>query len=284
MALADDAVALKLDGLIGFSGGVPGGLHTVRSPNLPGDREWLVYPLGSQVVVRQSGGASSSNLTFLTGHNDDVSCVCVSRDGRTLVSGQKAVQGVMSDVLVWDLEIACECALSGEPAAERALKHRLRQHKSGVQSVAINANDTFLATLGGRDDNALVIWDLESGEAICGQPAAADTGLAIAWLRENPDRLVTCGAHHLRVWVVDVSLPKLHPMDAVMGSMKRIMLSVAVSSDDEFAYVGTTTGEVLKFSIDRDGIQGPNDPEENQPSRHSTPALLEAPVRPHKGS
>lgn len=265
MALADDAVALKLDGLIGFSGGVPGGLHTVRSPNLPGDREWLVYPLGSQVVVRQSGGASSSNLTFLTGHNDDVSCVCVSRDGRTLVSGQKAVQGVISDVLVWDLEIACECALSGEPAAERALKHRLRQHKSGVQSVAINANDTFLATLGGRDDNALVIWDLESGEAICGQPAAADTGLAIAWLRENPDRLVTCGAHHLRVWVVDVSLPKLHPMDAVMGSMKRIMLSVAVSSDDEFAYVGTTTGEVLKFSIDRDGIQGPNDPDRARP-------------------
>ena len=159
MALADDAVALKLDGLIGFSGGVPGGLHTVRSPNLPGDREWLVYPLGSQVVVRQSGGASSSNLTFLTGHNDDVSCVCVSRDGRTLVSGQNAVQGVMSDVLVWNLEIACECALSGEPAAERALKHRLRQHKSGVQSVAINANDTFLATLGGRDDNAWVIWD-----------------------------------------------------------------------------------------------------------------------------
>ena len=92
MALADDAVTLKLDGLIGFSGDVPGGLKVVRSPNLPGDREWLVYPLGSQVVVRQSGTSrGKSNLTFLTGHNDDVSCVCVSRDGRTLVTGQTAV-------------------------------------------------------------------------------------------------------------------------------------------------------------------------------------------------
>ena len=179
MALADDAVTLKLDGLIGFSGDVPGGLKVVRSPNLPGDREWLVYPLGSQVVVRQSGTSrGKSNLTFLTGHNDDVSCVCVSRDGRTLVTGQTAVQGVMSDVLVWDLAEACECALSGDSqGGERALKHRLRQHKSGVQAVAINCNDTFLATLGGRDDNALVIWDLDSGEAICGP-----TGRRRKWL------------------------------------------------------------------------------------------------------
>jgi WD40 repeat protein len=267
MALADDAVTLKLDGLIGFSGDVPGGLKVVRSPNLPGDREWLVYPLGSQVVVRQSGTSrGKSNLTFLTGHNDDVSCVCVSRDGRTLVTGQTAVQGVMSDVLVWDLAEACECALSGDSqGGERALKHRLRQHKSGVQAVAINCNDTFLATLGGRDDNALVIWDLDSGEAICGQPAAAESGLAMAWLRENPDRVVTCGARHLRVWVVDVSLPKLHPMDAITGALKRIMISVTIGSGDEFAYVGTTTGEVLKFSIDRDGIQGPNDPDRTRP-------------------
>merc|ERR1712072_664981 len=77
--------------------------------------------------------------------------------------------------------------------------------------------------------------------------------------------LVTCGARHLRVWVVDVSLPKLHPMDAIMGALKRIMISVTIGSGDEFAYVGTTTGEVLKFSIGRDGIQGPNDPDRTRP-------------------
>ena len=84
----------------------------------------------------------------------------------------------------------------------------------------------------------------------------------MAWLRENPDRVVTCGARHLRVWVVDVSLPKLHPMDAITGALKPIMISVTIGTGDEFAYVGTTTGEVLKFSIDRDGIQARTTPTE----------------------
>lgn len=104
-----------------------------------------------------------------------------------------------------------------------------------------------------------------AGEAICGQPAAADNALALAWLHENPDRLVTCGARHLRVWQVDASLPKLHPMDAIMGSLKRVMRCVSVGTDDAHAYVGTTTGEVLKFAIGRDGIQLPNDPDRVRP-------------------
>jgi WD40 repeat protein len=54
-------------------------------------------------------------------------------------------------------------------------------------------------------------------------------------------------------------------MDAITGALKRIMISVTIGTGDEFAYVGTTTGEVLKFSIDRDGIQGPNDPDRTQP-------------------
>ena len=164
MALADDATTLKLDGIIGFSGSVPHGLQVVRSPHLPGDREWLIYPLGSQIVVRQSGASSArAVLAFLEGHSNDVSCLCVSKDGRTLASGQTSFQGVSADVLVWNLVEACEAALAGEPASEKALVHRLRQHKGAVQAVGVNATDTLLATLGGRDDNALVIWDLETG-------------------------------------------------------------------------------------------------------------------------
>ena len=56
MALAEDSTALKLDGIIGFSGSVQDGVHVVRSEHLPGSREWIIYPLGSLVVVRQTGG------------------------------------------------------------------------------------------------------------------------------------------------------------------------------------------------------------------------------------
>ncbi|KAJ8610542.1 hypothetical protein CTAYLR_009751 [Chrysophaeum taylorii] len=263
MALAEEASQLKLDGLIGFSGSVTNGLHVVRSANLPGTGEWIVYPLGSLVVVRQSG--TSSAVAFLQSHSDDVSCVCVSHDGTRLASGQDSHQGVAADVIVWDLQEACEAALAGETVSDKVVVHRLRQHKGSVQAVSVNATDTLLATLGGRDDNALVVWDLKSGAAICGQPAAADNTLALRWLNKNPDRLITCGSRHLRVWQVDASLPKLHAVDASLGTLKRVMRCVGVTADDEFAYVGTTTGEVLKFTIDRDGIQLPNDPDRLRP-------------------
>ena len=263
--MADDHTQLKLDGIIGFSGHVHHGMHVVKSDYLPGGREWIIYPLGSLVVVRQSGTGSRAVVAFLQGHSNDVSCLCVSGDGKRLASGQDSHQGVAADVIVWDLVEACESALAGESASEKSLLHRLRQHKGSVQAVGINSTDSLLATLGGRDDNALVIWDLATGEPICGQPAAADNALALQWLTNNPDRLITCGARHLRVWQVDISLPKLHAMDALLGTLKRVMRCISVGSDDAFAYVGTTTGEVLKFAIDRDGIQLPNDPDRVRP-------------------
>lgn len=263
MSLANDAKELPLDGLIGFSGSVTGGLVHVKSECLPGDREWVVFPLGTLVVVRQAGPGSAT--AFLEGHNNDVSCLCVSHDGRTLASGQTSFQGVPADVIVWDLVEACEAALAGDSVSDKVMLHRLRQHKGSVQAVGINADDSLLATLGGRDDNALVVWDLKHGTAICGQPAAADTALDLAWLTSNTDRLVTVGSRHLRVWQVDVSLPKLHAMDASMGQMKRVIRCVTISPDDKYAYAGTTTGEVAKFSVDRDGIQLPNDPDRVRP-------------------
>ena len=40
-----------------------------------------------------------------------------------------------------------------------------------------------------------------------------------------------------------------------MGTMKRVIQCIDVTEDDEFAYCGTKTGELLKFKIDRDPIQ-----------------------------
>lgn len=263
MAVSEDAVKLKLDGVIGLSGWVAKGMHVIKdAAKLPAG-EWIVYPLGSLVVVRQAG--TSGVLGFLRGHSNDVSCLCVSKDGTRLASGQRSQQGVAADVIVWDLVEACEAALAGETCSEKVIVHRLRQHKGAVAAVSMNCEDALLATLGGRDDNALVVWNIETGEAICGQPAAADDALALQWLNLNPCRLVTCGSRHVRVWQVDVSLPKLHAMDASLGSLKRVMRCVAVASDDSYAYVGTTTGEVLKLSADRDGLQLPNDPDRVRP-------------------
>lgn len=225
----------------------------------------MVYPIGSQVVLKN---IESGKQAFLEGHSSDVSCVVISKDGRYLASGQKNVNVTPAHVLVWDLEAAkanCDAAGSGEPRAE-CLIHRLVQHLGSVTCIDFSYDDRFLATLGGQDDNALVIWEVETGTALCGAPAFDDTGLTLKWLNHRNDRLVTAGNYHLRVWQVDPDLPKLHPMTAKMGNMRRVITSLAVDEQDEYCYAGTKTGEVLCLKVDRDPIMTHNDPDKVVPT------------------
>lgn len=145
------------------------------------------------------------------------------------------------------------------------LVHRLKQHLGKVQCIAFSSEDEYLSSLGGQDDNALVIWNVETGEAICGSPASNDSALCCKWLNGRNDRLVTAGNYHVRVWQVDFGLPKLHPMDAKLGSVRRVFLDIAITIDDRFAYIGTSTGDVVKVSIDRNEIISYKDPDATIP-------------------
>lgn len=48
---------------------------------------------------------------------------------------------------------------------------------------------------------------------------------------------------------------KVHAVDAQMGGMRRTIECVSITDDDEHAYCGTRTGDILKFKIDRDDIR-----------------------------
>ena len=77
-------------------------------------------------------------------------------------------------VLIWDLETAKDNCASDTPVACPPM-FRLQQHLGRVQDVDFSCDDQYLCTLGGQDDNALVIWEVETGTAICGSPAAQDS-------------------------------------------------------------------------------------------------------------
>lgn len=78
--------------------------------------------------------------------------------------------------------------------------------------------------------------------------------------------MLSGGNYHIRVWQLDFNLPKLHPMDVKLASVRRIVLCLDITPDDKFAYCGTTTGDILKISIDRNDIQSYNDPDTTVPS------------------
>jgi len=228
----EDAIApMRLRGVMGFDGGVPNGL--IYHP----DGEHVVFPLGSTVVIKN---ITDNSQVFLRGHNDKVSCCALSKCGRYLASGQKTHIGFKADVIVWDVET-------------KSLIHRLSLHKVLIQDLCFSPDGTYLATLGGRDDNKLVIWDRESGTPIRGESAGSDATNTVRFFNNSSNHLVTGGNYALQIWNFERSAHghggKLVHTKVALGSVKRVISCLACDESDQFVYAGTTSGDVLKVSL-----------------------------------
>jgi len=221
---------LELQGVIGFNGKVPNGLILH-----PGDQH-VIYPLGSTIVVRH---LTENTQTFLQkgGHNMSVSCLALSSTGKYLASGQESYMGFPAQVIVWDLETY-------------EIKHKLVLHQGKVEDLCFSPGEKYLASLGGRDDNKVCIWNVETGEPICGSPAANNTALKVRFLNNRDDMFVTGGHYNLRVWHFDLANRKIRPTDCQLGVMKRVITSISIDDNDEYMYVGSATGDVLKVSVE----------------------------------
>jgi len=249
---------LRLKSVIGFNGKIPNTLTYTR------DNEYVVYPLGTFIVLKH---LKSDKEAFLNGHTGEVCAISISPHDQRIASGQLSKQGVKSDVYMWDLDKAKDLLAQGQVLlGESCLIMCLKQHKSKVQALDFSCDGNFLASLGGQDDNSLVIWDVETGEAICGLAASSDSAVCLKWTNNRNDRLVTAGNYHARVWQVDFTAPKLHPLDAKLGALRRVFLSVAIDDSDAFGYFGTSTGDIVKISIDRNEIQSYKDPDTKVPA------------------
>ena len=191
--------SLTLESVIGFEGKVGGGL--VLHP----DGRTMCYPLGATIVVKELGETYSQS--FLQGHTDEISCLAISRDGRMLASGQITNMGFSADIIVWDLEA-------------RAIVHRMSLHKVKVAELSFSYDGKYLASLGGQDDNSLVIWDVETGNAVCGTPTPGLTR-CLRFFNNTNFRLVTGGGNTLVVWDFDRANRKLRPMPCRLGSIRR---------------------------------------------------------------
>jgi WD40 repeat protein len=135
---------------------------------------------------------------------------------------------------------------------KRQLKNRFTIHKVKVQALAFSPSGKYLASLGGEDDNSVIIWDLEKGAAICGTPASNDsTGvtLSLAYLNHDDHKFVTGGHSTLRIWEVSPTQRKVRPTDCQTGQIKRIVNCITVDQNDQFMYCGTTSGDLLKVDL-----------------------------------
>lgn len=182
---------------------------------------------------REQGAAGRAGLTRRVAQ---VICLALSQDGRLLASGQITYMGFTADVIVWDLE-------------SKTMVHRLSLHKVKVQALSFSCDGAYLASLGGLDDNSLVIWDVETGEPICGSPTDNDHTTAVKFFNTTPYKLITGGNYHLNVWDFDVVNRKIRPTSIQVGQIRRVFTVIAVDDNDEYAYCGSESGDLMQVSL-----------------------------------
>jgi len=232
---------LELEGVIGFSGKVKHAL--ILHP----DDTHIIYPLGSTIVIKNV--EDTSKQCFLQGHTDRVTCLAISNDGTTLASGQITHMGYLAEIILWDVS----------SISEPKLLNRLKLHKVQVQALEFSYNGKYLASIGGADDNNLVIWNVETGKAICGSPASHDKANTVKWMNTTDRQLVTGGIGNLRIWNLDIQQRKIRPIQVTTSKEVRNYTCIAIHPDDTTIYVGTDTGDIIVCSVEKQIMskQGP---------------------------
>ena len=218
---------LNLLAVIGFNGGVIDGL--ILHP----DNETLIFPIGSQIVVRN---VLSRQDRFLKGHTNDISTLTVSNSGRYLASGQKTFSGFKADIILWDLTTL-------------SIVNRFSIHKFLIQSLSFSYNDKYLVSLGGIEDNFIIVWEIETGKPLCCNTAGSDFVHQVKFFNNSDNKIVTCQNYGIKIWTVDYIEKKVSSVDVNFGNLKRKILCMIIDPKDKFAYVGTETGDILEIDL-----------------------------------
>uniref|UniRef100_A0A8D3EA63 Cilia- and flagella-associated protein 52 n=1 Tax=Scophthalmus maximus TaxID=52904 RepID=A0A8D3EA63_SCOMX len=216
---------LELEAAIGFNGNVFSGLkvHT--------DGEHLIYPLGSTVILNR---IKDGKQEFLQGHTNNVSCVAISKTGSYIASGQVNAMGFKAMIIIWDY-------------AQRTIYAQLLLHKTKVEALSFSPNDKYLVSLGGQDDGSIVVWNIETKQAICGSPASSPSAghcLAVECSNTNDNIFVCGGSETLRVWELDLPNRKIRPTACQIGKMKRNVKCIEVQECDN-----THSGDIMKIKL-----------------------------------
>ncbi|OMJ85317.1 hypothetical protein SteCoe_13415 [Stentor coeruleus] len=220
---------LQLGAVIGFTGQVVQGL--ILHP----DNEHLIYPLGSTIVVRH---VISRVQSFLRGHDQRVSCITVSRSGTFLASGQQTHMGFQAEIIIWNFQT-------------KTAFHRMKLHKVMIQSLSFSCDEAYLASLGGQDDNMMIIWEVSTGKGFCSTNIGHEPGYDVQFFNNSNNKLISVQNLIVKIWEADYVAKKVNFTLVNLGNLKRQILNAVIDPSDTFAFVGTRTGDILEINLER---------------------------------
>jgi WD40 repeat protein len=153
-------------------------------------------------------------LQQVPGHDRRVNAVAFSPDGRLLASGADDEL-----VVIWDVTTG-------------ARRHELTGHKDEISALTFSPDGALLATAtDSRDENAVIMWDVESGELVCRLPGCRDVG-ALAF--DSDGARLAVGANR-----------RLRMHDPVTGNL---LWEIETHTDDVRAIAFTPDGRALASS------------------------------------
>ncbi|TDG53131.1 hypothetical protein AWZ03_000674 [Drosophila navojoa] len=206
-----------------------------------------IFPLGNKIAIADF---AKNTQEFVAGHTNSISCLDVSKSGKYIASGQINHMGFRGYVIVWDYESRKEIG-----------RHDL--HKVKVQAICFTAEERFVISIGGKDDGSVIVFDVQTFSPICRQPASraiSGNALTVRPMHNNPYFFLTAGDRHLRLWSIVREQKKLYVQDVHLASKTRTFYCARIDKKDEFAYLGSGTGDIIKIVLnccDRDNVTRP---------------------------
>jgi len=220
--------------------GVSAGLHY-----LP-DGKNFIYAAGGCIVMCNFDDPHQQ--TFLRGHDQNVTCMSISKTGRYLASGQ---YGENADVIVWDLQT-------------KELLYRFGHHDVGIACVAFSDDELLLASVGDpTDDKKIFIWDMRTGHIVTSTSAVVPT-TCVTWggMKRNKKRrdtdsyqLATGGDKAILLWELDPYKGAL-THEQVQQQQQRNITCLTFSTDMWSVYAGTTTGDFMVVDVHSKKVLG----------------------------
>lgn len=230
------ACAVEFDHFIGINSIPKGAIFHPNGQN-------YLFAAGGNIVVGHLTDPHSQE--FLRKHDDYITCIALSSQGRFVASGQR---GTNSNVVVWDF-------------ARREVLFVLEEHDQSVQAIAFSDDERMVATLGCPEDGKLCFWDMSNGYVIAssckvplGSKCLSFNGMVRDIKRRDTEHYLCCtaGRDGVLMWDLDAHTGDLIPFRLAgdgRATLSRDITAVAFSGDRETIYCATVTGDFLVGSL-----------------------------------
>jgi len=232
----DQEPVIELEHAIGFSA-VKGALFFH-----PNGRDYI-YPAGGTVVIADFN--DPHNQIFLRGHDENISCLALSRQGRYIASGQF---GQNADAVIWHFD-------------SKQQMYRFQEHDYGVVAVAFSENELLVCTVGLNEDNKIMVWDMSNGYivAIVQHNPSPTTVVCFGGFVKDIKRrdtanylIATAGPKNVVLWDLNPFTGEMVGEKAAYegrGATIRDYTWLEFSADRSTVFCATTSGDFLLLQV-----------------------------------